>query len=273
MDKVQAKGAQCTAMNRRDILAGTLATGAMLAVAPRRVFAQALPDARTTRLLDLARREVERAGSALWHRDVVGIADFGLHSSLPRFHFVNLEAGSVDSVLVAHGSGSDPEHDGWLNAYSNLPDSWATSRGAYITWEWYEGRYGTSVRLGGLDADNSNAFPRAIVMHPASYATPEHVARWGKLGRSNGCFAFGPEVFPQALTRLMGGRLLFADTLGIGAMGEQVAMPSQQAVDFESAIARRQAPQLAQAAEEEASTQSLSAIYADANPGITLGSD
>lgn len=230
-------------MNRRQLLASSLATGASLAIAPARVFAQAAPDLRTRRLLEVAQREVARAGAQLWRRDLVGIADFGLHSSLPRFHFVNLEAGTADSVLVCHGSGSDPEHDGWLNTYSNIPDSWATSRGAYITWEWYEGRYGTSVRLGGLDPTNSNAFPRAIVMHAASYATPEHVAQWGRLGRSNGCFAFGPEVFPTALTRLMGGRLLFADSLGIGPDGGDVRMPQQEPVDFDEAIAERRAQQ------------------------------
>ncbi len=238
-------------MDRRHFLAGSLAAGAALGAAPGRLFAQAGPDPRTRRLLGIAQQEVARAGAALWRRDLVGIADFGLHSSQPRFHFVNLEAGTADSVLVSHGSGSDPEHDGWLNGYSNLTNSWATSRGAYITWEWYEGRYGTSVRLGGLDADNSNAFPRAIVMHAANYATPDHVARWGRLGRSNGCFAFGPEVFPQALTRLMGGRLLFADSLGIGANGEQVQAPPQETPDFEAIAAennRREAE--AQAARE-----------------------
>ncbi|WAT16745.1 murein L,D-transpeptidase catalytic domain family protein [Aurantiacibacter sp. MUD11] len=229
-------------MNRRQLLTASLATGAALAAAPARVFAQAAPDLRTRRLLDVARREVERAGSALWRRDLVGIADFGLHSSLPRFHFVNLESGSVDSALVTHGSGSDPEHDGWLNEYSNVPDSWATSRGAYISWEWYEGRYGTSVRLGGLDEDNSNAFPRAIVMHAAEYASAAHVERWGRLGRSNGCFAFGPEVFQSAMYRLSGGRLLFADTLGIGENGEDVARPRQQSVDFEAVAAGRRQP-------------------------------
>jgi hypothetical protein len=235
------------AMNRRQILASTLAAGAAISLAPRRVFAQAAPDRRARRLLDIARREIGRAGASAWRRDVVGIADFGLHSSLPRFHFVNVEAGTTDSVLVAHGAGSDPEHDGFLNGFSNLPDSWASSRGAYLTWEWYEGHYGTSVRLAGLDADNSNAFPRAIVMHAAGYATPEHVARWGKLGRSNGCFAFGPEVFPQALYRLSGGRLLFADRLGIGADGEDVSIPAQEPVDFEAAVAERQAERMADA--------------------------
>lgn len=256
-------------MNRRQLLTTGIAASASLA-APARAFAQAGPDARTRRLLEVAQREVERAGSALWHRDVVGIADFGLHSSQPRFHFVDLAAGRVNSALVSHGSGSDPEHDGWLNGYSNLHDSWATSRGAYITWEWYEGRYGTSVRLGGLDADNSNAFPRAIVLHAAEYATPAHVERWGRLGRSNGCPAFGTETFPEALYRLRGGRLIFADTLGIGADGQDVTMPAQAAVDFEAAIAERRAAAVSEAEPDESE---LERIYREANPGIEPGGE
>ena len=255
-------------MNRRQLLTSTLAAGAALA-APTRIFAQAAPDLRTRRLLDVAAREVARSGSALWKRDVVGIADFGVHSSMPRFHFVNLEAGTADSVLVSHGSGSDPEHDGWLNGFSNLHDSWATSRGAYITWEWYEGRFGTSVRLGGLDTTNDQAFPRAIVMHPAAYSTAAHAERWGRLGRSNGCFAFGPDVFPQALLRLAGGRLIYADTLGIGAYGEDVARPEQAQVDFAATAATNRA-RYAGAVDPDASE--LADIYAAANPGLATTS-
>ncbi|WP_063359811.1 murein L,D-transpeptidase catalytic domain-containing protein [Aurantiacibacter luteus] len=251
-------------MNRRQLLTRTLAASAALA-APARVFAQAGPSARDTRLLEIARQQVERVGASLWHRDVVGIADFGLHSSLPRFHFVDLVGGRVNSALVAHGSGSDPEHDGWLNGFSNLPDSWATSRGAYITWEWYVGRFGTSVRLGGLDADNSNALDRAIVMHPASYVTPEHVARWGRCGRSNGCPAFGPDVFPEALVRLSGGRLIYADALGIGDYGEDVATPWQAPIDFAAVAAANRARY---AAADDPDADELARIYAAANPGL-----
>ena len=167
------------------------------------------------RILEIAKREVERAGDVLWRRDVAGIADFGVHSSLPRFHFANLEEGTVTSYRVAHGTGSDPEHDGMLKLFSNQHGSNATSRGAFVSWEWYTGQYGTSIRLGGLDPDNSNAFERAIVMHSADYARPEHVERWGRLGRSNGCFAMAPDDFMWALTRLSGGRLIYADRLGI----------------------------------------------------------
>lgn len=201
-------------VDRRSFVKGTLAASAALAL-PARVAAQAAPDERTRRILDIAKREVERAGEVLWRRDIAGIADFGVHSAQRRFHFANLEEGSVRSFHVSHGVGSDAEHDGWLKSFSNVEGSNATSRGAYISWEWYTGRYGTSIRLGGLDPDNSNALPRAIVMHAAEYSRPEHVTRWGRLGRSNGCFAMGPEDFREALWHLSGGRLLFADRLGI----------------------------------------------------------
>ena len=204
-----------TKVNRRNFIASAAVAAGSLAL-PARVFAQPSGlDTRSQAILDIARREVARAGDVLWRRDIAGIADFSAHSSLPRFHFANLEQGTVTSYLVAHGSGSDPEHDGWLKWFSNEPGSNATSRGAYISWEWYTGRYGTSVRLGGLDADNSNTLERLIVMHAADYATPAHVARWGRLGRSNACFAMAPDDFRCALAQLSGGRLLFADRLNL----------------------------------------------------------
>ena len=185
--------------------------------------------ARRFRVCAVVRRPEERAAlRALGARALVadldqpsslgrlaGIADYGLSSNLPRFHFANLENGTVRSFLVAHGKGSDPEHTGYLEYFSNVVGSNATSRGAYVTWEWYKGKYGTSIRLGGLEPDNSNALPRAIVMHPAGYASLEHIEKWGKLGRSDGCFAMSPADFNEALWHLSGGRLLYADKLGL----------------------------------------------------------
>ena len=217
-------------MKRRDLLKGSLIAGAALAV-PARLLASTLPAqplAGTPRdrvLFALAKRELDRAGDAIWKRDIVGIADFGLHSAKPRFHFVNLDRGEVNSYHVSHGMGSDPQHDGWLKQFSNTEGSNATSRGAYVTWEWYKGRYGTSVRLGGLDETNNAALRRYIVMHRADYAEPSHIERWGRLGRSNGCFAMGEEQFRIALMHLSGGRLLYADSLGLEEDGSIQPLP------------------------------------------------
>jgi hypothetical protein len=166
------------------------------------------------RILDAAAAQKQRLGARLWRTDVIGVADFALPSSEPRLHFANLENGTVRSFYVAHGRGSDPEHDGWLKTFSNAFGSEATSRGAYLTCEWYNGKYGTSIRLQGFDADNSHALERSIVMHPAWYAAPEMAEKWGKLGRSEGCFAMAPSQFNEALWHLSGGRLLYADRIG-----------------------------------------------------------
>ncbi len=220
-------------MNRRDLIKGTIAASAALTlpVLPAKLAAQPRAGSPRDRVLfDIAKRELDRAGDAIWRRDIVGIADFGVHSAQRRFYFVNLDREEVNPFHVSHGTGSDPEHDGWLNDYSNTEGSNATSRGAYVTWEWYQGRYGTSVRLGGLDSTNDAALRRYIVMHRAAYAEPSHIDRWGRLGRSNGCFALGEEQFRIALLNLSGGRLLFADSLGLQEDGQMLTRDQQLAV-------------------------------------------
>lgn len=191
------------------------ATG--MATLPARLFAQPYAiSAQHRKVLDIAKEQLERNRARLWRTDLVGVADFALPSSLPRFHFADIEKGQVRSFLVAHGRGSDPEHDGFLKVFSNEPGSLATSRGAFITYEWYKGKYGTSIRLGGVDTDNSKALERAIVLHPAWYANADMLEKWGKLGRSDGCFAMGEADFNEALWHLSGGRLIYADRLGLG---------------------------------------------------------
>ncbi len=192
---------------------------------------------RNVQLLTIARDQLARLGEAIPHHDKVGIADFGLHASARRFHVVDLENESVRSFFVTHGEGSDQDNDGWLEAYSNVPNSYATSRGAYRTRHWYTGRYGTSMRLDGLDDTNSNALDRAIVMHAADYASPAHVKQWGRVGRSQGCLAMDRAEFKAALLHLVGGRLVFAETLGIRTDGSHTGhktgnlLPLQPASD------------------------------------------
>lgn len=202
-------------VDRRGLFKGAAAT-VVAAAMPARVFAQPFSvSEQHRRILAVAQEQVARVGAALWRKDIVGVADFALPSALPRLHFANLEKGEVRSFLVAHGKGSDPEHDGFLKSFSNTEGSLATSRGAFITYEWYKGKYGTSIRLGGIDPDNNRALERHIVMHPAWYANAGVLQKWGKLGRSDGCFAMAEADFNEALWHLSGGRLLYADRLGI----------------------------------------------------------
>jgi hypothetical protein len=171
--------------------------------------------------IDAALREqamaaLARHESAIWSRDVIGIVDFGLPSSVPRFHLVDLLRGSTTTLLVAHGRGSDPDHTGMLQTFSNVEGSQATSEGAYLIGEAYSGIHGAARRLIGLDPTDDQADPRAIVIHAAWYVGPEIVAKQGRLGRSDGCFAVSEANIGQVLARLGRGRLLYAGrSLGV----------------------------------------------------------
>lgn len=164
-------------------------------------------------LLARARHELDRLGSAIALRDVVGLADYSRPSSLPRFHLIDLAREQVRSFLVSHGRGSDPQHSGWLHRFSNEPGSNASSEGAYRTSDLYVGKHGPSMRLVGLERTNSNAQRRAIVVHGAWYADPSMIRKHGQLGRSEGCFAFSDAEVDIILTQLGPGRLLLSTRL------------------------------------------------------------
>jgi len=201
-------------LTRRTLLTAAAAAGAT-ALAPARAFAAALPAQPfiNPQLKARALASLEAHRASLRQTDVIGIADFSKASREPRFYIVDLRSGFVTEHLVAHGRGSDPAHSGWLEMFSNDLGSEATSEGAYLTGDAYTGKYGYSLRLSGLDVSNSNALARQIVVHSAWYAEPRMVEAFGKLGRSEGCFALPGISHAEAMTRLGSGRFLYAEKL------------------------------------------------------------
>ena len=216
-------------ISRRLALSGLFGVGASLPLASQAVAASSISD-----LLDsLAPRPSaskltnSRVSPALmaramrafnkhpgaFQRDMIGVVDFDAPSSTERFHIVSLIDGRTTSILVAHGRGSDPAHAGFVQRFSNDPGSEASSSGAFRTGPTYEGHHGLSRRVAGLDATNSNAEPRAIVIHGAWYVNGAVAAATGKIGRSEGCFAVAEDQRDMVLARLGEGRLIYADKL------------------------------------------------------------
>jgi hypothetical protein len=161
----------------------------------------------------LGRAKAALNSHQVWPRDTIGVVDFSLPSSDPRFHVVDLQNGKVDSYRVAHGRGSDPDHSGFVERFSNNFGSYASSNGTYVTGDYYDGKYGVSMKVRGLDWSNYNAEPRAIVIHNAWYAEDDMISLHGKLGRSEGCFAMSRENQYAVMRRLAGGRMIYADKL------------------------------------------------------------
>ena len=178
---------------------------------PLRAPAQAVTSPRVVRpeLMRRALAALDRHGASV-KRDRMAVVDFAARSAEARFHFVDLRDGRSTSMRVAHGSGSDPSHTGWLKRFSNEHGSNASCEGAFLCSDYYHGKHGKSQRLVGLDPTNNNALGRAIVIHGAWYVNPDMVRTHGMLGRSQGCFAFAEAELEQVFARLGAGRMIYA---------------------------------------------------------------
>lgn len=190
---------------------GTAAANPLAPVPAQPVAAPSAPMGVDPQLFARAKAALDQ--HQIWPRDVIGIGDFSRPSSEARFHLVDLQNGTVESHLVCHGRGSDPGHSGYLERFSNSFGSYATSNGTYVTDDYYQGKYGLSLRVRGLDWSNNNAQARAIVIHNAWYAEPEMIQTHGMLGRSEGCFAMPKASQYEVMRRLAGGRMIFADKI------------------------------------------------------------
>ena len=146
-------------------------------------------------------------------RDTIGVVDFSKPSDEERFFLVDLMSGNVEAHRVAHGRGSDPDHSGFVEKFSNDFGSYASSNGTYTTGDYYQGKYGLSMKVRGLDWSNYNAEPRAIVIHNAWYAEDDMIPLHGMLGRSEGCFAMSRKSQYEVMRKLAGGRMIYADKL------------------------------------------------------------
>jgi hypothetical protein len=206
------------ATSRRSLLkcavamVGVAAMPALFAEPLQAAMTRPITSSRVVRpaLMREALAALQRHQSRFEFRDRIAIADFNAPSSTPRFHLVDLASGATTTLLVAHGSGSDPEHTGWLHRFSNAEGSNASCNGAFLASDYYVGKHGRSQRLIGLDPTNDNALDRAIVIHAAWYANQDMIPSHGQLGRSQGCFAVGESDLDRVFERLGPGRMLYS---------------------------------------------------------------
>jgi hypothetical protein len=136
----------------------------------------------------------------------ISVLDYGLSSREKRFHVINMATGQVLSLRMAHGKGSDPNHDGVATSFGNAPGSNKSSLGFVRTAETYSGKHGRSLRLDGLSPENSNMRARAVVIHGAGYVQDKPVIQ----GRSEGCPAVPMHQKDKLIDLIKGGSLLFA---------------------------------------------------------------
>jgi hypothetical protein len=137
----------------------------------------------------------------------LGVVDFAKHSSIARFYIADTVEGTVKVLHVAHGSGSEPDGDGYATIFSNKPKTHTSSLGFYLTEEIYNGTHGRSMRLHGLSPTNSNAYKRAIVIHSAKYVSDADNIQPGS---SWGCLVVSVASITGVIDTLKDGALIYA---------------------------------------------------------------
>ena len=116
----------------------------------------------------------QRAG-AVDQPATLTVIDYSLPSTAKRMWVYDLRNQTLlYEELVSHGQGSG---ENMASRFSNVPNSYQTSLGLFVTAEPYVGKNGYSLRLDGLEAGvNDRARERAIVMHGAPYVSEEFVS-------------------------------------------------------------------------------------------------
>ena len=131
-----------------------------------------------------------------YRTDFAILIDLAPHSGNYRIFGFNLEnKDTVIKGLVAHGHCQTTENR--FAQFSNEVGSNCSSLGHYRVGSKYNGSFGTSYKLHGLDSANSNALSRYIVLHSHSCIPDEE---WeDDICQSEGC----PTVSPNVLEQLM----------------------------------------------------------------------
>ena len=139
---------------------------------------------------------------------VLIIIDYTKPSNEERFYVLDLNNKKlVYSTRVAHSKNSGLEIP---LEFSDDPNSYQSSLGCFVTLGEYNGAYGYSLRLKGLEENiNANAEDRAIVIHGGDIVEDEYIKKFGFAGRSLGCPVLPHSITKEIIDFIKHGRVLF----------------------------------------------------------------
>ena len=140
--------------------------------------------------------------------DIISIVDFRQSCNDRRFYTIDLAKRKlIYHTFVAHGKRSG---DLYARHFSNKIGSLQSSLGFFVTGNTYNGEYGYSLYLFGMEKGfNDKARARRIVVHGAYYVGSSIISRDGKIGQTLGCPALpaGPHI--AIIDMIKGGTCLF----------------------------------------------------------------
>lgn len=146
--------------------------------------------------IEAVKQYIAGKGSVYSSRKAVFV-DMKIPSKYFRFFVVDLKTNQIVSKgLCAHGSGSEISGTDSLQ-FSNTPNSYMTSLGLYKIGSAYQGNFGKSYRLAGLEKSNNKAAARAIVLH--RYGCVPDEEQYYPICNSLGCAMLSENYFEELI--------------------------------------------------------------------------
>ena len=135
------------------------------------------------------------------------IVDYSKPSDEPRLWVFDLDTNrAIFHTWVTHGTGSGER---FADHFSNEDDSHASSLGVIVTGDTYDGTYGYSLNLYGVEKGlNDNIFKRRIVVHPADYVGSAVARKYHEVGESFGCLAVNNRIARSLINEIKGGSII-----------------------------------------------------------------
>ena len=160
------------------------------------------PSSSTVAEAERERIDTKAATLKIWlqqhhfNNELCFLVDMRIHSGKNRFFVYSLLKDSIIRAgLVAHGCGN--ANFSFTPSFSNVDGSNCSSLGKYRIGYPYQGQFGRSYKLYGLDATNDQAFSRNVVLHSYN-AVPAGETYPLPICNSRGC----PMVAPAFLQEL-----------------------------------------------------------------------
>lgn len=144
-------------------------------------------------LLSKAKQEYRARGSKLSNKRYITVVDYRKNILQDRLYVYDMQKQEV--VLKSRVSHAFRSGILYPTRFSNTNGSEQSCFGTFLTGESYTGKYGYSMRVDGVSADNTKSRYRAIVFHPGYF--------W-----SAACYMTEPEVNKQLIDLIKGKSLV-----------------------------------------------------------------
>jgi len=155
-----------------------------------------IPLTPSSELVELSKESQKEYSDYTKNDSLIVLVDYSYPVFMKRFWVYNLKTDKV--VLNTHVSHSWKSGLLFATQFSNTPGSNLSSTGVIRISEKYDGKYGPSLRLDGLEKNNNKIRERAIVIHPmvdfplSGITIPSEIALY-----SSGCFVLNNKIIER----------------------------------------------------------------------------